>query len=239
MCGRYLITSPPEAMRDFAGYEDRPNFPPRYNIAPTQPVPMVRMDDGKRRFSLVRWGLVPSWAKEVGPSPLINARADTLFAKPSFRTAARRRRCLFPADGFYEWYREGKTRKPYLIRKRGGGLFAMAGIWECWVSPDGSELDSAAIITTDANATLQPIHHRMPVILDGADFEAWLTTPETEAETVAGLLRPAPDDLLEAVAVSDRVNKVANDDAGLLEPVAEEAETVAEKAPKDAQMKLL
>jgi len=234
MCGRYLITSPPEAVRAFAAYADQPNFPPRHNIAPTQPVPIVRMEHGRRRFALVRWGLVPSWAKEIGASPLINARADTLFDKPSFRQAARRRRCLFPADGFYEWRRDGRSRKPFLIRRRDRGLLAMAGIWEHWVGADGSELESAAIVTTDANATLAPIHHRMPVILDTRDLDAWLTTTETEAPGLARLLVPAPDDVLDAVPVSERVNKVANDDAALLDPVAED------EAPADGpQMKLL
>jgi len=236
MCGRYLITSPPDAVREFGHYDERPNFPPRYNIAPTQPVPIVRIQDGERHFALVRWGLVPSWAKEVGSSPLINARSETVFSKPSFRNAARRRRCLFPADGFYEWRRDGKSRKPFLIRRRDGGLFAMAGIWEYWMTPEGSELESAAIITTDANATLAPVHHRMPVILDEADFDRWLSASETEAKDLEGLLRPAPDDLLEAVPISDRVNKVANDDAALLEPVGEEEQP----KPKDGpQMKLL
>jgi putative SOS response-associated peptidase YedK len=234
MCGRYLVTSPPEAMRAFAAYADQPNFPPRHNIAPTQPVPIVRMEHGRRRFALVRWGLVPSWAKEIGASPLINARADTVFDKPSFRQAARRRRCLFPADGFYEWRREGRSRKPFLVRRRDRGLFAMAGIWEHWVGADGSELESAAIVTTDANATLAPIHHRMPVILDTRDLDAWLTTTETEAPGLARLLVPAPDDVLDAVPVSERVNKVANDDAALLDPAAED------EAPADGpQMKLL
>jgi putative SOS response-associated peptidase YedK len=234
MCGRYLITSPPEAVRAFAAYADQPNFPPRHNIAPTQPVPIVRMEHGRRRFALVRWGLVPSWAKEIGASPLINARADTVFDKPSFRQAARRRRCLFPADGFYEWRRDGRSRKPFLIRRRDRGLLAMAGIWEHWVGADGSELESAAIVTTDANATLAPIHHRMPVILDTRDLDAWLTTTETEAPGLARLLVPVPDDVLDAVPVSERVNKVANDDAALLDPAAED------EAPADGpQMKLL
>lgn len=236
MCGRYLITSPPDAMRAFAAYADQPNFPSRHNIAPTQPVPVVRVENGKRHFVLLRWGLVPSWAKEINTSPLINARAETIFDKASFRQAVRRRRCLFPADGFYEWRREGKSRQPFVIRRRDRGLFAMAGIWEHWVGSDGSELESAAIVTTDANATLAPVHHRMPVILDPQDFDAWLETPETEAGDLAALLVPAPDDLLDAVPVSDRVNKVANDDAGLLEPVAEEA---APAVPADEpQMKL-
>lgn len=236
MCGRYLITSPPEAVRAFAAYADQPNFPPRHNIAPTQPVPVVRIENGKRHFALLRWGLVPSWAKEINTSPLINARAETIFDKPSFRQAVRRRRCLFPADGFYEWRREGKSRQPFVIRRRDRGLFAMAGIWEHWVGSDGGELESAAIVTTEANETLAPVHHRMPVILDPQDFDAWLETPETEAGDLAALLVPAPDDLLDAVPVFDRVNKVANDDAGLLDEATKQ-EAPAARAD-ESQMKL-
>jgi putative SOS response-associated peptidase YedK len=240
MCGRYVMArAVGDLLAEFdAGLEEEIAIPPSWNVAPTADVPILleRLVDGEpvRQLHLARWGLVPSWAKEIGASPLINARADTLFDKPSFRQAARRRRCLFPADGFYEWRRDGRSRKPFLVRRRDRGLFAMAGIWEHWVGADGSELESAAIVTTDANATLAPIHHRMPVILDTRDFDAWLTTAETEAPGLARLLVPAPDDVLDAVAVSERVNKVANDDAALLEPVAED------EAPADGpQMKLL
>lgn len=203
-------------MREMFGYTEQPNFPERYNIAPTQAVPVVRSEQGVRHFVLVRWGFVPSWAKEVSSSgPLINARCETVFEKPSFRSAVRRRRCLFPVDGFYEWRRSGSSKQPFHIRRADALPFAMGGIWEHWTGADGSELESAAIITTTANATLAPIHHRMPVIINSMDFERWLTTPETEAETLVPLLEPAPDDLLDAYEISDRVNKVANDDADI------------------------
>ena len=242
MCGRYTITSAPEAIRDLFDYLEQPNFPPRYNIAPTQPVPVIRFENGARHFVLVRWGLVPSWAKEVASSkPLINARSETIYEKPSFRSAVRRRRCLFPADGFYEWRRTEACKQPFLIRRADSRPFAMAGIWEHWIGKDGSELESAAIITTGANATLRPIHHRMPVIVGESDFDRWLTTHESDAAELEPLLAPAPDDLLEAVAISDRVNRVANDDADVLRPAAEiEAEPAkTEPVPEDPQMKLL
>ncbi len=229
MCGRYAITSPPEAVREFAGYMDQPNFPPRYNIAPTQPVPIVRQDAGVRQLSLVRWGLVPSWSKQVSPSsPLINARAETIFEKPSFRNAIRRRRCLFPLDGFYEWYRGAPRRQAYYVRARDRGLYAIGGIWEHWTGSDGSELESAAMITTRANGTLAPIHHRMPVVIAPSEFDRWLSTAESEARNLSDLLEPSPDDWLEAVAIGDRVNKVANDDPDVQTPVSPDDAGVSE-----------
>ncbi len=244
MCGRYAITLPPEAMRDVFGYVEQPNFPPRFNVAPTQPVPIVRKDDdGQRHFVLVRWGLVPSWAREVGAKPLINARGETVAEKPSFRNSFRRRRCLVPADAFYEWQaRKDGPKQPYLIRRPDRAPFAFAGVWEHWQTPEGSELESCAIVTTGANATLKPIHHRMPVILDEADWETWLDTSETRTKEAAALMQPAPDDLLETVPVSTRVNSVANDDADLQVQVAAETESPKRerKATKDSgQMSLL
>ena len=212
-------------MRDLFGFCDEPDFPPRYNIAPSQPVPIVIRDGGQRRFMLVRWGLVPSWAKEMPQSLLINARAETIAEKPSFRGAFRHRRALMPADGFYEWKaggrENGKTgpKQPYFIRRRDGAPFAMAALWENWMDAHGSELDTCAIVTTEANETLAPFHHRMPVILDEKDWTLWLDPAATEKELRA-LLRPAPDDLLEAIPVSTRINSPANDDPSLIERAA-------------------
>lgn len=243
MCGRYAITLPPEAMRAVFGFIEQPNFPPRFNVAPTQPVPVVRADEaGRRHFALVRWGLVPAWAKEVGAKPLINARAETVAEKPSFRSAFRRRRCLVPADGFYEWQAQAKgPKQPYFIRRRDGAPMAFAGIWEHWQTPEGSELESCAIVTTVANATLEPIHHRMPVILGEAAWDVWLDPDEARAPDAQAVLGPAPDDLLEAVPVSTRVNAVSNDDAGLIEPVepAGDDPDARPGAPARRQMRLL
>jgi putative SOS response-associated peptidase YedK len=237
MCGRYTITTPPDAMRVLFAFEEQPNFPPRHNIAPTQPVPIVIRDGAKRHFLLVRWGLVPSWAKEAPPSLLINARAETISEKPSFRGPFRHRRALMPADGFYEWKapgnaKEGKgPKQPWLIRRRDRAPFAMAALWETWATAEGSEIDSCAVVTCEANATLSPIHHRMPVILDEKDWDTWLD-PATPLKEAQALLRPAPDDLLDATPVSTRINRVANDDPTLLD-----RETVPPEPEKPARTK--
>lgn len=202
MCGRYAITLSPEVMRAYYGYTDQPNFPARADIRPTEPVPIVRLEGGERRFALVRWGFIPGFVKNEKEFPLlINARAETVFEKASFRNAIKRRRCLFLADGFYEWQKldeKGRKKRPFLIRRPMQGPLALAGIWECWQSRDGSEIDTAAILTTAANATLAAIHDRMPVILDPRDVEAWLS-PATANDAVQRLLRPLDDDALELV----------------------------------------
>ena len=149
MCGRYCITSAPEAIRALFRYREQPNFPARYNVAPTQPVPIVRMAEGERQFALVRWGLIPAWVKDPkGFSLLINARAESVNDKPAFRNAMKRRRCLFPADGFYEWKPHGGSKRPYLARPTAGGPIAFAGLWETWIGPNGEEMETAAIVTT-------------------------------------------------------------------------------------------
>lgn len=232
MCGRFAITLPPDAMRRLFGFLDEPRFPPRYNIAPSQPVPIVCLDGGRRRFLLVRWGLVPSWAKDMPHSLLINARAETIAEKPSFRGAFRHRRALMPADGFYEWRTRETGRgpkQPYYIRRKNGAPFAMAAIRDTWMDAHGSELDSCAIVTTEANATLKPIHARMPVILDEKDWARWLD-PATPEQELLALLRPAPDDLLEAIPISTRINNTANDD-----PTVQTREIVAPEPEKPAQ----
>lgn len=238
MCGRYAITLPPKAMQMLFGFVEQPNFPPRYNIAPSQPVPVVRIDHGERHFTLMRWGLIPGWAKQAPATLLINARAETIAEKPSFRGAFRHRRCLFPADGFYEWQaRKGGAKQPYFISRADGKPMAFAGVWETWMPADGSEIDTCAIVTTEANATLRPIHHRMPVVLDEADWEAWLD-PTNRADDIAPLLRPSPDDRLTAWPVSTDVNAVANDEAHLIEPIGEPEPQASAKAKSDDQLDL-
>ena len=237
MCGRFSITMRPEAMRAFFGFIDEPDFPPRYNIAPSQPVPIVVREQGRRRFLLVRWGLVPSWAKELPQSLLINARAETIAEKPSFRGAFRHHRALMPADGFYEWQAGGPKntkmgpKQPFYIRRRDRKPFAMAAVWDIWMPSGGSELDSCAIVTAEANETLKPVHHRMPVILDEKDWDLWLDPAATERELLA-LLRPAPEDLMEAIPVSTRINSAANDGPALQEPALVEAEPEKPARPK-------
>jgi putative SOS response-associated peptidase YedK len=223
MCGRYAITSAPEAIRRLFGYDEQPNFPPRYNVAPTQPVPIVRMTEGKLRFALVRWGFIPSWVKDPRTfSLLINARGESLGDKPAFRAAMRYRRCLFPADGFYDWRRDGERARPYYVRLKGGGPLAFAGLWENWMGPHGEEMETAAIVTTRANRMLAPIHPRMPVIVPPEAFDLWLDA-RVDAPTAAALIAPAPEDLLEMHEVSPAVNSAANDGPDLIEPVTAEA----------------
>ncbi len=220
MCGRYAITLPPEAVRAWFRYPEQPNFPPRYNIAPTQPIPIVCRDDtrigaSERHFRLVRWGLVPSFVKDWNAWPLIfNARAEEIATKASFRAALTRRRCLVIADAYYEWRRTEarKTGTPFLFRRRDGNPIAFAGLHERWMGADGSEMETACIITTHANGSTAAIHPRMPVILEREDWEAWLDADGVQPERAAALLRPASDDALEFFAIGPAVNKVANDD---------------------------
>lgn len=220
MCGRYAVTLAPEVYRAFFDYADQPNFPPRFNVAPTQPVAVVVGENGARRFRLMRWGFLPGWVKDPKGFPLlINARAETIAGKPAFRAAARRRRCVFLADAFYEWRREGGEKAPFAVRMRDGGPMPIAGLWETWSDPQGGELDTAAILTTDANGLVAAIHDRMPVILDPRDLDAWLDADAALDEALA-LARPCDPDRLTMFAVSRQVNRVANDDASLLEPAA-------------------
>ena len=224
MCGRFFIAQAPQVFAEFFGYPERPNFPPRYNVAPTQPVPIVFEDGGSRRFRLVRWGFWPSWLKDPKTFPLvINARAETMLEKPTFRGAVRHRRCIFLADGFYEWRREGTGRKamrtPFAITRADGAPMALAGVWEAWLGADGSEIDTAAIVTTGANGTMAAVHDRMPAILSPTQVAAWLDTRDVDQSEAAALCRPCPDEWLRLEPVSDRVNAVRNDDADLIVPI--------------------
>jgi len=214
MCGRYSLTSPIEGLRALFGFDELPNLQPRYNIAPTQDVPVVRdREGGGREFAMLRWGLVPSWAKERGGSaPLINARGETVAEKPSFRSAYANRRCLILADGFYEWKKAGMGEKqPYRIALPEDAAFAFAGIWESWHGAQGELLESCAIITTVASEQIVDIHHRMPVILPPGAYDEWLVKPSPGLITAySGTLRAYP--------VGIAVNKVANDDGMLWKP---------------------
>lgn len=231
MCGRFSLTTPTEGLRALFGFDELPNLPPRYNIAPTQDVAAVRLagTDPRPTFTLFRWGLIPAWAKDpsIG-SRMINARAETVAEKPAFRNAFRRRRCLIPADGFYEWEKRADGGKqPWRITLEGGVPFAFAGLWEHWSGADGSEVESCTIVTTEAAAGIAGIHERMPVILDPGEFAAWLGGTPAEAQS---LLHPYQG-ALAAYPVSARVNSVRNDDASLLEQATEPKK--AEKAQLD------
>jgi putative SOS response-associated peptidase YedK len=234
MCGRYAITSAPEAIRALFGYPEAPDFPPRYNVAPTQPIPVVRLAEGKRQLVLMRWGLVPAWVKDPRAfSLLIMARGESVNEKPAFRAAMRYRRCLLPADGFYEWKRDGDRSQPYHIRLKAGGPMALAGLWETWTGPNGEEIDSVAVVTTQANRTVAAIHDRMPVIVPADAFDFWLDTKRVDALTASALIAPAPDGLLEAYPVSAAVNRTANDSVDLIAPLPPGA--VDPAAPEDAK----
>ena len=216
MCGRYALNSPVEALEAQFEAEARILLQPRYNIAPTTPVPVVRNGGAGRILAFHLWGLVPSWSKDPAMGArLANARGETVADKPSFRGPFRRNRCIIPADAFYEW-RAGTPKQPHCIRATQGGLLAFAGLWDRWQGPEG-ELDTCTIITTAANAAMAPIHDRMPVLLAPADYRAWLD-PGTRREELLALLRPSPEAWLEIHPVGPRVGNVRNDDPGLMEP---------------------
>lgn len=226
MCGRYSITTSPEAMRRMFNFDDRPNLQPRYNLAPTQMAPVVRERDGRRRLDMLRWGLLPKWSKDAsGAAKMINARSETIAEKPAYREAFRTRRCLVPADGFFEWQIRGKTKQPYRVCLADGGGFAFAGLWEAWSDPNdgGAIVETYTVATIVAAASIAHIHHRMPVILEPGDHQAWLGGDPEEA---LGLLKPLADEKLRGFQVSPRVGNVRNDDPELLEPYQEREPTL-------------
>jgi putative SOS response-associated peptidase YedK len=217
MCGRFLFTSPPEAVGRTFEVAIRDNFPPRWNIAPTQPIGVIRLDNRRaREFALVRWGFIPSWAKKdyfekVGTKPLINARGETVAEKPTFRSAFKRRRCLVPADGFYEWRTENGARQPYLIRPKEDGVFAFAGLWESAIDPDGGEIDTAAIITAEAGPDIAPLHNREPVVIARENFVCWLDPDETKSGAAQALVRAPAAGFWTYHPVSKAVNNARNE----------------------------
>jgi putative SOS response-associated peptidase YedK len=228
MCGRYTLIKLADFIDIFPWIGAPDELPdPRYNIAPTQPIAAVP-NDGKKKVAYFHWGLIPSWAKDpsIG-NRMINARAETLAEKPAFRNALKRRRCLIPADGFYEWKKlsDGKTKQPMYIRMRDGKPFAFAGLWENWhdKSGGGGEIPSVTIITTTPNTLMNSIHDRMPAIVRPEDYREWLAPGERPADELAKLLGPYPEDQMEAFPVSKLVNSAANESAGCIDPA--EAET--------------
>jgi putative SOS response-associated peptidase YedK len=223
MCGRFVITSPPAALRLIFGYLEQPNFPPRYNISPTQPIPVVIIENGARHFRLMRWGLLPAWVKDPRKfTLLINARAETVLEKPAFKNAMKRRRCLIPADGYFEWRTSGGRKRPYFIHRRDGGPIGLAGLAETWIGPNGEELDTVAIVTAPASPDLAALHPRVPVTIAPSDFERWLDGATYDAEAALGLLRAPIEGEYAWHEISTRVNHVANDDAQLILPITAE-----------------
>lgn len=224
MCGRFTLTAPGDVIAEFFDLVSAPDVEPRYNIAPTQQVGVIRhdRDSGRRQFSEMHWGLIPSWAKDrsIG-SRMINARAETVATKPSFRDSFARRRCLIVADGFYEWQRvEGRTRKqPHLIRLRNGSAFGFAGLWTRWRGDQGAEVNSCTILTTEPNELIRTLHDRMPVIIDPNDFSQWLDPGVEGIHLPRRLFSPYPATEMETVAVETTVNNVSHDGPACIEPL--------------------
>lgn len=220
MCGRFTVTAPGDIAGEL-GVEVPPEVAaavePQYNIAPTEPVIAIANRGDTRRAELMRWGLVPHWAKGPGEgAKFINARSETAATKPAFRDALARRRCLVPADGFYEWKREGKLRTPFYITRPDHALFTFAGLWERWKQPDGAWLITCSILTGPANTLIAPLHDRMPIVVEPEDRERWLHPEPLEAVAVEDILRPPPDELFEMFEVSREVNNVHNDGPQLI-----------------------
>lgn len=220
MCGRYTLAAPEGALLETF---DVPaltfEYRPRYNVAPGQACPVLAEDREGRRMGLLEWGFIPSW-KDEPTGVLINARSESVAAKASFREAFRRRRCLVPADGFYEWKAEGGRKVPHWIHPAGGGLVSFAGIWESWKRPGSEPRHTLAILTTDANEEVSTVHHRMPVVIAPDDRDAWLSRA-TDVDRLLGLMGPAPAGTFRLRPVSTRVNRPSEDDAGLVDAVAD------------------
>lgn len=224
MCGRYVLKQTPAKLKEYFSLDEVADFAPHYNIPPGTDIPVIRQSpEGKRVLHLLRWGLVPHWAKDpsIG-NKLNNARGETVAEKPSFRDAFKRRRCIIPADGFYEWKTEGRVKQPYYVSLKSGEPLAMGGLWESWRGPDGEILRTACIITTGPNEVMTPIHDRMPVILRQEDWQAWLNAPEDE---VQGMVRPYDAEPMQAWPVSRRVSKTVDDNADLIEPIAPQTDS--------------
>jgi putative SOS response-associated peptidase YedK len=231
MCGRFVITSPPAALRQVFGYAEQPNFPPRFNVAPTEPVPVVILENGIKHFRLMRWGFLPAWVKDPKQfSLVINARSETVLIKPAFKNAIKRRRCLIPADGYYEWHTSDNRKRPYFIYRRDSQPIGFAALAETWMGPNGEELDTVAIVTAAASPDLAVLHHRVPVTIAPGDFDRWLDGfPDDVTEAMALLVAPREGEFAWH-EISTRVNRVANDDAQLLLPITDE-QRAAEEAP--------
>ncbi len=223
MCGRYRVSRRKQIIEEHFGsapWDD--DWSPRYNIAPTQPVAVVRQHPREpvRQISTMRWGLIPSWAEDpsVG-AQMINARSETAGTKPAFRDALKSRRCLIPADGFYEWKRDGKTKQPYCFEVDEGELFAFAGLWDGWKDANGNWIKTCSILTTIPNAVTSAVHDRMPVILDPDSYDLWLDPGMTNVQVIAELLKPYSAEPMRSYPVSTRINNVGNDDEECSRPV--------------------
>jgi putative SOS response-associated peptidase YedK len=222
MCGRFTLQIPPELLAEIFGLLEIPVFPVRYNIAPTQLAPVIRQaGDGQNHCVVMRWGLIPSWAKDpsIGKR-MINARSETVSGKPAFCHAVRQSRCIVPASGFYEWREEGREKIPLYIRLKDGSPTIFAGLWEQWRSPRGEVVDSFTILTTLANGLIKSLHERMPVILRPEAIPLWLDRETTDPDCLKSLYLPFPEELMEMWPVSPLVNSPRNDFPELIAPLA-------------------
>jgi putative SOS response-associated peptidase YedK len=219
MCGRYSLIATVDQLLEEFDLADAGELEARYNIAPSEHIPVIRVREGVRRLDSLKWGLVPSWAKdpEIGHR-MINARAETVSEKPSFRAALKRRRCIIPATGFFEWKRDGKKKIPYYFRAKSGPLFGLAGLWEHWEGEDGL-LETCTIITTTANTLVGKIHDRMPVILKKSNYSAWLDIGGEITGGVGEVFSPYPEGEIDAYEVSGEVNSPKAEGSNLVEPV--------------------
>jgi putative SOS response-associated peptidase YedK len=222
MCARITLTTTATEIADLFGlaYDLSKPTPKRYNVAPSQPVPVVRVADGKRELAELRWGLIPAWAANPKPGGFVNARVETVAEKPAFRQSFRRRRCLVPADGFFEWKHVGGKKHPYFFRKAGGGVLAYAGVWDTWNGPEGT-VETVAVLTVPANDLVRPLHDRMPAVVAEDRFAEWLDPKESRPAKLLPLLVPYPVEQMEKWAVSSRVNSATEDEHALLLPVSE------------------
>ena len=224
MCGRFTLSSPAEAVAELFELTEMPELAPRYNIAPAQDVPAVRIigESAGRRLDMLRWGLIPFWADDPASfgSRTINARAETVSSKPTFRSAFRQRRCLIVADGFYEWQKRERRKQPYYIHLSDKRPFAFAGLWERWEGDaDTGVVESCTIVTTDANELTAPLHARMPVILKPRDYAVWLDAGTPNVDVLQSLLRPYPLDQMSVYPIGTRVNSPSNDDPDCIRPL--------------------
>lgn len=220
MCGRFALKNP-KALKAAFDLNEMPDLPPRYNIAPSQDIAIIRADASGRHLSMAHWGLIPSWAKEAdGGYSTINARAETVDTKPTFRAPFKRHRCLIPADGFYEWHEEGGINRPHHIGMKDGSPFALAGLWDVWKGPQG-DVTSCTIIVTDANQFMKPLHDRMPVILDPHDYECWLDPDNQDTTSLKALLSPAPEDWLTEWLVNRHLNNPRHEGPNCSAPTRE------------------
>lgn len=223
MCGRFTLSQPAEAIAEMLQLDQVPTLEPQYNIAPSQSVATVLVDqESHRQLKRLQWGLIPSWAKDpkIG-SKMINAKAETVAEKPSFRAAFKYRRCLVLADGFYEWQQLKGKKQPFYIQKQDRQLLAFAGLWEHWQGSDNRVIDSCTILTTEPNELLRPIHNRMPVVLKPEDYDLWLDPKVQQAELLQPLLRPYPSEEMIAYPVSPQVNNPAHNHPDCIESLAE------------------